>query len=223
MALAAATTSQGQSRVDADTQLARSVRQFLDAWLIRSAPKEAAGMLSTLVKDERLVPAEWYSAAAYRERFGGPQANAERPISWDVARARFAEYLDRTLRSEPLPRFESVDTLLLPLAPADAQKVDPQLWRIVAPREPRTLPQLAVLAYGVRSWDDVSWTASGTVGYRMLLPALIDRERLDVQAVVMRLRLDLPTPALLFTLWSRPQTMPTAAWSLLGVDIPPSQ
>lgn len=222
-AVALTALPQVPTSTETETQLAQSVRQFLELWLVKRDPKQAATMLSPTLRDERLLPSEWYSSSEYSQRFQGVQLDSEHPISAAQVRTRFEQYLGRILQTESLPAFNSVDRLLAPFAPADAQRIDPQLWRRISTREPRSLPQLPVLAYRVRSWQDISWTAGGAVGHRTLLSGLIDRERLDVQAVVSRMNFDLPEPALLFTLWTRSTTASNSQWGILSVEIPPSQ
>ena len=83
--------------------------------------------------------------------------------------------------SEPIPKVSSLDNLLLRFGPDDARKADAQLWKLLSPREPRALPKVPVIAYRVRGWDDISWTASGVEGYRTVLPGLIKEKNLDAR------------------------------------------
>lgn len=218
--LAVASLVQAQSGRDAS--LSRAVGAFLETWLAQGNPQGAVVQhLSPLLADERFVPPSVAPAAEIRRRQSREWILSSHPMDPQTLRKQMAQYLAQVQQGIP-PR--SLPALLMPFTLQDAQAADENLGRILRTVEPRLLPSVPALVYRVQRPQDIGWIASGTVGYDTLLPGLMDREHLNVQAVVTRTKVDLPPdqPFLLVMLWAE-RAAELGEWKLLGVEVPPIQ
>ena len=224
-------TPSGQGAAsDRDQTLSREVQAFLESWLIkRDAQGAVRGRASQVFPDERFVPSEWFDPAEYRKRFPASRMNVEARIQPQEFQDRLAQYVESlTDTSEPEPqaaaRTGGLITLLLPFAPEQVRAVYPDLYGLIAADALRALPVAGIpsLAYPVQAWDDISWTQTGTIGYRAALGQQSRQKGVDIQAVVCRLRPDSADEpaALVVTLWSDEGTKGTT-WRLLGLVLPP--
>jgi hypothetical protein len=216
-------------RAASDKVLSAEVSEFLEAWLIRRDPQGAVRARSSAVfSDERFVPAGLYDASVYRRRFPTPRDAQPSRMSADQFESRLGDFVESmTDRSEPAPKSETVaagvSAVLQPFSIEAARAADPQLGARLAPLKTRTLPVAGVpsLAYQVREWKDIAWTASATIGYRAALREQIDQNKIDMQAVITRLKQDSPRDplSLVVTLWSDEGTK-GKSWKLVGVEVP---
>jgi hypothetical protein len=201
-------------RAASDQALSQQVEGFLQAWLVNRDPQGAVRSRSSVVfSDERFVPG----------------ARSTRPSKMGEAQfgSSLGDFVESMTDMTEKPRAESVSqglpALLLPFSMQNARDADPQLASRLAPRKTRTLTVAGVpsLAYPVRSWDDIAWTASATVGYRSALKDFLAQNKVEMQAVVSRLRQETPNdpPSLVVTLWSDEATK-GKTWRLVGVEIP---
>ncbi len=227
---AAPQRASASNQADADRALAEQVTQFLDAWIVKHNPRAAvAGRVSSSFGDERFVPAGAFDPQEYSRRF--PESTAFAPASRTVTAQEFQDGVERDLAAkiEPdaarvAPAPVDLGSALAPYTLAIAQETSPQLWRIISPKEPRTIAVAGVpsLAYRVRDWSDISWTASPTIGYRFALADVIAKQNINLQAVVTRLKSaeSETTVMTVVTLWSDEGTG-GSVWRLLGAEIPP--
>lgn len=208
---------------DRDPALAGAVTDFLNQWLIKRNPASAIqAHLSSTMNDERLLPAGAFSLAEYQERFGGERALQFRAMRQSDAQSRMTTYLQSQM-PPPDVTFAQVTQAFMPFSIDDLKRLDPELWNIVGARGARVLPGLPAIAYAVRSWGDLSWTNTGALGLRLVLPERIVANRVDAQGVI--LRLPGPTrpytpPELMFLLWVADEKF--AGWKLLGFELPPT-
>jgi hypothetical protein len=204
-----------------DEALAAAVDDFLTTWLVRGDAQSAVARHVAPLNDERMVPAGWFDADAYYEKFSGEARRRAFPLQAAEFRGRFTQYLDRLApRQGAAPA--GLAQVVQPYTPAIAA-ADPELAEILQPREPRPLPGGRAIAYDVRGWRDISWTASGTVGLRIGLAARADGQSL--QAVVTRLGAPDAPPertALLFMLWAS-NAERTGQWKLWAVEPVPNE
>jgi hypothetical protein len=118
-----------------------------------------------------------------------------------------------------------VNELLLRRTQTEAVALDvptvPHLFSVQTSDRALAVDGVATVAYEVRSWQNISWTASATVGYRTALEERT-RQGLSVQAVVCRARPVAPeeAPLLIVTLWSD-EGRNGSTWKILGVELPP--
>jgi len=199
----------------ADPALGTAVDGFLTAWMVKRNPDLAVSQfVSQTLDDERFVPAQWYSAAEYHRKFDGDAKRTAQKIPNQEFARRMREYLAQLLPPETPLRASSVQQALRPFS-MDAVRANPSLFRLLAPHEPRQLSNVPGITYNTKAWDDISWTASGTVGLRTAL-----QERLPAggQTVVVQPTLDPPQPRspLLFMLWA-PEG-PQRTWKLWAVE-----
>ncbi|HEY7500616.1 MAG TPA: hypothetical protein VH740_18985 [Vicinamibacterales bacterium] len=214
-------------RAASDKILSAEVASFLEAWLIRRDPQGAVrARSSTVFSDERFLPAGLFDPAAYRRRFPTPRAAQPSRMSEAQFESRLGDFVESlTDRSEPAPKAPAggLSERLEPFSIQIARDADPQLAARLAPLKTRTLAVAGVpsLAYAVREWKDIAWTASATIGYRAALREEIDRNKIDMQAVVCRLKQESPADPLsiVVTLWSDEATKGTS-WKLVGVEVP---
>ncbi len=212
-----------------DAGLAGEVAAFLERWVLaRDAPGALKGRTSAAFSDELFLPAASTDAVPYADKFAAGKMPPPQAMSSDAFEKRLADHLS-TLVEGPPPAYMAnaggaVASLLRPFAPEDVQKITPQLWELIAERKPRPLPVAGVpeLAYEVRDWQSISWTASATPGYKVELENRISKG-LAVQAVVCHMRPDEPVeaPQLIVTLWSDEGTK-GGTWRIFGVELPPT-
>ncbi len=216
---------------EVDQRLASEVSRFLDAWAVKRQPQAAVeGKTSVVFGDNRFVPATALSPAEYKAQAAAAAAATSTPISEQSFQSALQTQLAAALGDEPAPQgaapqaAKTLETLLAPYSPETAREKAPDLWEHIADRNPRTLTIAGVpaLAYQVRSWDDIKWTASGTVGLRFAMENIIKERGVNVQAVVTAVKLPTGTDeaALIVTLWSD-EGRGGAEWRLLGVELPP--
>ena len=206
-----------------DPQLAGAVTDFLTQWLVKRDPRSAIqAHLSPTMNDERLLPAGAFTLAEHTERFGGERVMLPRAMGPASAQDRMSAYLGNLL-PPPDVTFSQLTQPFLPFSIDDLRRLDPELWNIVGERGARPLPGLPAVAYAVRAWRDLSWTNTGAVGLRLLLPQRIDANRVDAQGVIMRVpgstRPNTP-PDLMFLLWVADERF--TGWKLLGLELPPT-
>jgi len=198
-----------------DTTLAQATNGFLNQWLVaRNARAAVADFLSPLASDERFIP----DAARDRNngRFSAQWTQQSHPVAASAVQAAVADYLTQVARAIATGPLDSV---VMPLTLDDARRLDPNLGQILAQRGARSLPAARALAYRVREWKDLQWTATDIVGLRTALPSLIQQQGLDAEAVVLRVRPAAPDndPFLIVMIWTARNTEP---WKLIGVDVP---
>ena len=201
-----------------ERSLTESVATFLTYWLCKHEPTLAVRYyLSPQIKDESLVPAEWYSAADYHGKFPADRRQwRERPIKSEVIADAITKYLGAAVRNADWPRTERVQEVLGPFG----SETDPKLWTFISSeeRQPVKLGELPVVAYRVSRWEDFSWTASGTIGHRRLLPGLIKTSGLDMRGAVCRIRRPgSDHSALTFMLWADESPNKSGTWKFWGI------
>lgn len=212
-----------------DQRLSSAVTTLLEQWLVRRDAEAAVqGMASRVFARQNFVPAAAFDPAAYQNQRAGLTTDSVGPV---MPEAEFERGLRRALEATTGPSQRSVDTppdglgaIVSPFTPEIARAEHPQLWAILQPKEPRTLTVggQPVLAYRVTQWSDISWTASPTVGYQFALAQVVETSRVNLQAVVSKLkspREDEKSP-LVVTLWSD-EGQSGGDWKLLGVELPP--
>jgi hypothetical protein len=215
------------SRPAAQADLADAFTTFLTTWLIQGDAAAAVSRFASMrVSDERLLPVETFEADQYAERFSTP-ARPARPLAREEFMSRMQGLL-QTMRGDAglEMRLAALEKQLrrsprLPdlLAPVDA-KTSGQLWRILSKRkiELGSLPGLPALVYRVRSWDDFSWTASGTVGHHATTADTLGLLAQDHRAVVFRLRSARPDrSAMVCTIWAHESPKSGSAWRFWAV------
>lgn len=203
-----------------DSALAQALSGFLNQWLVAHNTVQAtAQYLSPIFSDERFVPVV-ENASGDGQRFTPQWMGAAHPISPAQFQSRMALYLTEVGRAVAQG---PIDTVVQPFTLEDARRLDESLGKILTQHDARQLPGFRGLAYRVRGWRDLEWTASGTTGYRTSLSALIDQQRLDVEAVVSRVRPAAPDnePLLLVMIWVS-RDVPVD-WRLVGVEAPPTR
>lgn len=206
-----------------DSALAAAVGDFLTRWLIQRNPASAIeAHLSPLLNDARLLPAGAFSLDEYQERFGGERVLQPRAMSQAEARGRLTTYLQNQL--PPDITFRQIGDAFTPsFSIEELRRLDPELWNIIGERGARTLPGLPAIAYAVRSWNELSWTNTGAIGLRLLLPQRIDANRINAQGVVLRILGPIRpyhTPDLMFLLWVADEK--SSGWKFLGLEFPPT-
>lgn len=205
---------------DGDAALSRIVSGFLETWLYKKDPMTAGAQhWSPLLTDERFVPPAAVPSEQIALRHSKNWVLADHPVNQAAFRKAMTQYLTQVQAG--IPAIPLVD-LLMPISlREDEITLDPNLRRILTERKARPLPGLPALAYRVSSPRDLAWLASGTVGYDVLLAGIMDRQQLNVQAVVQRLKVNAPpdAPFLLVTLWAEQARTP-GNWKLVGVEVP---
>ena len=213
----------GVSREARDKELATNTRDFLTRWLVQRDPETALKKyLSPLVRDARLLPAGAFGVSEYRDIFGGEGKLRAREISEDEVLKRLTAYL--TAQLPPPSRKLTLETAFGPMAAANVAGTDLELSKSISGREPRQLPGLPAVAYTVRNWSDLSWTATSAVGFRTVLPTMIKEQRIDAQAVVLKLAagdLDPSNAPALFMLWAAREQFPLS-FQFVGLELPPT-
>jgi len=214
------------SREVSDQRLAAEVERFLDTWVVKRDPQAAVeGRLSSALADERFLPPDAFRPGEYGKRFATQSSRTEAAV---VGPQEFEGAVQQQLASrlDPTSVMESnrggLVSLLAPFSPDVVRDTAPDFWRVAADRNPRSLPVAGVpsIAYQVRNWDDIAWTASPTIGYRAALAEVIVAKRLDVQAVVTKLKAIADAPeSFIVTLWSDEGRGGTE-WRLVGVELP---
>jgi hypothetical protein len=213
---------------DADQRLASEVSRFLDTWAVKRQPKAAVqGKASAVFGDSRFVPATTLTPAQYKAQASAAAAVA--PISEQAFQSALESQLAAALGEEPSAQgaapeaAKPLDALLVPFSPEIAREKAPDLWEHIGERNPRTLTIAGVpaLAYQVRSWNDIKWTASGTVGFRFAMENIIKQKGVNLQAVVTAVKLSATTgeEAPIVTLWSD-EGRGGAEWRLVGMELP---
>jgi hypothetical protein len=213
---------------DADQRLASEVSRFLDAWAVKRQPQAAVeGKASAVFGDNRFVPATTLTPEQYKAQASAAAAAA--PISEQTFQSALESQLAAALGEEPSAQgaapetAKPLDTLLAPFSPEIVREKAADLWEHIGERNPRTLTIAGVpaLAYQVRSWDDIKWTASGTVGFRFAMENIIKQKGVNVQAVVTAVKLSAATgeEAPIVTLWSD-EGRGGAEWRLVGIELP---
>jgi hypothetical protein len=195
--------------------LEAAVDGFLSAWIVKRDPDLAVRQfVSQTLDDERFVPAQWYSAAEYHRRFDGEAKRTAQKIPNQEFARRMRDYLAQLLPPEMPVRASSVQQALGPFS-MESVRANPGLSKLLVPHEPRQLLNIPGIAYNTKSWDDISWTASGTIGLRT---ALQERFPPGGQTVVVHPTLDpsQPRSPLLFMLWA-PEG-PQRTWKLWAVE-----
>jgi len=214
---------------EADQRLASEVSRFLDAWAVKRQPQAAVeGKTSAVFGDTRFVPATTLSPDEYKAQAAAAAADTSAPITQQTFQSALQTQLTAALGDEPAPQGaapevqRTVETLLAPFSPETVRANAPDLWELISDRNPRTLTIAGVpsLAYQVRSWDDIKWTASGTVGFRFAMESIIKQRGVNLQAVVTAVKLSTGTgeEAPLVTLWSDEGR--GTEWRLVGVELP---
>jgi hypothetical protein len=223
MAVSAVMVAQPRAQAPAqsprDVQLTAAVNDFLDRWLRQREPETAVDKyMSPLVNDERLLPAEAFTLSEYQSKFGGDAKLRAHPIDFGTARKLMGAYLRSQLRDAPA----------LPVTQRFLPWTDEAVSRAGLARQARVFQarpsNSLTLTYSVTSWADVEWTNSGAIGWQLLMPDLIARNRLDARAVVLRLAtpgVTLPRDPLLFMLWVTPEAGPPN-WQFFGLELPPA-
>jgi hypothetical protein len=217
-----------------DVALAAEVTRFLDAWLVkRDAQAAIEGKASTAFADERFLPASALSPEEHKAQLAAPASAAADPVTPQKFQAAIQSQLSAKLEVDAaqapqgaaLSTPASLDALMVDFSPDAARQKEPDLWELIGGRTPRALAVAGVpsLAYPVREWRDISWSSSSTVGFRFALANIINTRRIDVQAVVTRLK---PPDGqgdevTILTLWSD-EGSGGARWRLLGVERPPT-
>ena len=213
--------------------LAEATRGFLTVWLVEGNPASAVErFVSRTLNDERFVPAEWFSPEEYQRKFNRDARRQPHTISADEFNRRMTEYLS-SLRPPVGPgrsgqpeapgrggrgQALTLQSVLRPFSVAGLKGLS-DLDELLREREPTDLTGLPAITYGVRRWADISWTASGTVGFRSALADRTKQTGAEVRAVVVRL-ISPPgdeAPGLLFMLWGD-ESRSKDGWRLWGVE-----
>jgi len=218
----------------ADVTLAAEVTRFLDALLVkRDAQAAVEGRASTVFAEMLFMPASALSPEEHRAQLAAPASAAARPVTPERFQAAIQAQLSAKLEADAaqapqgaaLTPAASLDALMVDFSPDAARQKQPDLWELIGGRTPRALAVAGVpsLAYPVRDWPDISWSSSPTVGYRRAMADIIKKRRIDVQAVVTRLK---PVDGqgdegTLLTLWSDEGSGGTQ-WRLVGFERPPT-
>ena len=215
---------------DADRRLAAEVARFLDAWAVKRQPHAAVdGRASEAFGDRRFVPAAALSPAEYKAQAEAASAAASTPMSKQAFETALETQLGAALDDDPsgpqsaapaVAPSTSLEATLVPFSPDVVREKQSDLWEHLAERRPRALLVAGVpsLAYQVRDWNDIKWTASGTVGFRFAMANIIRQRDVDVQAVVTAIKLSTEETTVV-TLWSD-EGRQGAEWRLLGVELP---
>ena len=150
-------------------------------------------------------------------KFDGAGQRQRHEISSDEFVRRMTTYL----KSMPLPPAAKAPSKLVPdlIAPLSVRALrETGQWDMLMQREPSNLPGFPAIAYSVRAWRDISWTASGTVGFRTALPEHV-AAGITPQAVIVRARsaADATRLSLLFMLWAN-ESAKGGGWRLWGVE-----
>ncbi len=180
---------------EADQRLTAEVTEFLDDWVAKRRPSAAvSGRASAVFGDRRFVPTAALSEAEYKAQ--AADASASAPIGPQTFESTLQMQLaaalgdDAPLQGAAPAGAPGLESLLKPLSPEIARETDPELWSHLGPHNPRSVAIAGVpsLAYQVRDWSDIQWTASGNTGLRFALAGLINERKVNVQAVVARLK-----------------------------------
>jgi hypothetical protein len=163
------------------------------------------------------MPAETYTTAEYGQRLRAGLGTAPRKAASGEFTSRMKDLLER-IRLETQPEARSVKEILAPL---DAG-TDPELWQILNKRDvrPRQLPGLTGFVYDVRSWEDISWTTSGTVGHQVANPDTLSALGRNHRAIVFRLQMArLKGSSMICMLWAQEQQAPDSwrFWAVIPV------
>jgi hypothetical protein len=219
----------------ADERLAAEVTRFLDAFVAKRQPGAAiTGRATALFGDQRFVPPSTLSDTEYRALASQATADAAVPITPKEFEAALQEQLASALADPDAPDGPqaapvtppSLASLLQPFSSEVARQTDPDVWSAVGPHNPRPLLVAGVpsLAYQVRDWPDIEWTASGNVGFKFALASVIQQRNVNVQAVVTRLKAtgSATRDPLIVTLWSD-EGRGGAEWRYIGFEPVPIQ
>jgi hypothetical protein len=213
---------------EADQRLAAEVTRFLDAWAVKRQPEAAVeGKTSSVFGDSRFVPATTLSPAAYKAQAAA--AATTTPMSEQAFQSALQAQLSAALGDQPASQgaaptaAKPLPEVLAPFSLETAREKAPDVWEFIGDRNPRTLTigGVPAIAYQVRGWDDIKWTASGTVGFRFAMENIIKQRGVNVQAVVTAVKLSTGggEEAPIVTLWSD-EGRGGAEWRLLGVELP---
>lgn len=191
---------------------------FLDHWLVKRAPEAAVRQhLSHQVNDARLLPRESFSAVEYEKRFVIADRRPQ-PIPNEAAVRKMSDYLAGAIESEQ----RAPKTLKDALAPLNSES-DPELWRLLARKDlnPNPVDSLPIVWIPIHRWEHFSWTASPTIGHRVLIPQRIQAMDLQMRGVLFRIpHIGSPRSSLALMLWadeSRSKRGPWKFWGLIPV------
>lgn len=216
---------------ESDQRLSAEVTRFLDAWVVKRQPQAAvAGKTSTAFGDRRFVPAAALSPQEYKAQEAAAAAASSTPISAQAFQSAIETQLASLLGDgDPSSAPQSaaptlpptLAEMMVPLSPEAAREKERQLWRLIADRNPRPLMIAGIpsLAYRVREWRDISWTASATIGFRFAMANIITQQNINLQAVVSRLKppSGQSDESVIVTLWSD-EGRGGAEWRFVGVE-----
>ena len=211
-------TASAQGQQPSLPALSNRVAAFMDEWLVQgNAASAVAKHVSAKVSDERLVPAEFYPPAKYKELMSG---DSRAPLTASVAAERFGAVLNRWNSLRPATTNARRD-VLVPLTRA----AEPELWGGLASLKitPTELTEVPALSYRLRDLGSYQWVTPSTVGYRSLIPQMI-ASGVHVEGVISRIRTRNPSKAwMLFMFWSNDGTDAKPDWKLLGVSPVPTE
>jgi hypothetical protein len=195
----------------ADQALGEAVAAFLRLWLEQGRTDAAVSQfVSTKVRDRRLAPAQSYPREQYAREIE-VRAAVPQPMSSDEFAARLGRVLTEAREELQVPPGAQLKDLLVPVT----VQTDGEVWERLARRglAPQPLVGVQAVGYPIKSWDDLAWTASSTVGHWELNPDLLGGLGIEHRAVAFRVQVPrLNRSAMICTLWAREGS--AASWRL---------